>query len=296
MRTQDYTANQLRRFRQPDGTVVTTSEHLQVQANGSAQPAFSLSFVGVQGEPTGSALWQDWQQNYDRYARLFFRHGSFSIRDLTQAQNNYTLHDFGPVVRAGRAAQRLVIFPGTLDKAIWVVDVDSLTSVPLYVAELDSRLIVHAEIETTSFSDTVQTFAPMHSTNIITPMPDYGTALQHLGLASSVIDPNVTGMPDYVAERIEVHDDPINGQQKLVMVYGDGIDQFFVVQNINSLDPFDGMPNETAGGNTIARFRDPAVSALVFWDDNVTFHVAGRGSLRRLDALARVVFLQALSQ
>ena len=77
------------------------------------------------------------------------------------------------------------------------------------------------------------------------------------------------------------------------MSYTDGIDQFMVVQTVNVPDPFAGLPGSAA--NTVGRFRDPAVSALVFWDNGVSFHVAGRGSLVRLDDVARTVYRQALT-
>ena len=102
--------------------------------------------------------------------------------------------------------------------------------------------------------------------------------------------------PDYLLENIEVHDDPINGRQRLVMSYSDGIDQFLVVQTVNSVDPFASLPSAAGGAHTIGRFRDPAVSALVFWEDQVAFQVAGRGSLHRLDDVARKIYLQALSK
>ena len=105
----------------------------------------------------------------------------------------------------------------------------------------------------------------------------------------------MTSLQDYHLDSVEIHDDPINGSQRLIINYTDGIDEFMVVQTVNSLDPFLGLPSATGGAHTIGRFRDPAVSALVFWDDGVAFHIAGRGALRRLDSVARRVFLQALS-
>ncbi len=80
------------------------------------------------------------------------------------------------------------------------------------------------------------------------------------------------------------------------MSYTDGIDQFMIVQTVNTVDPFATLPSSSGGAHTIGRFRDPAVSALVFWDDQVAFHIAGRGQLTRLDEVARMVYLQALSQ
>lgn len=294
---QDYTVEQLRRFRDELGNLVTVREELRVVANGTTRPDFEINFLAVEGEPAGSALSNEWQQAYDRYGNLFFRHGSFKVRDLAKASANYSLHDYGQVIRAGRIARRMVVFPASVDKAIWVVDIDSLTSVPLFIAEFDNHLQLRANVEAVSFTDSVQQpLSPTLYSSNVTSMADFASAQAHLGSPSGLVDPLVLVTPDYALETIEVHDDPINGRQKLVMSYSDGIDQYMIVQTLNSPDPFAGLPSAQGGANTIGRFRDPAVSALVFWEDNVTFHVAGRGSLQRLDEVASRVYLQALSQ
>ena len=292
---QDYTVEQFRRFRDELGNVVTVRERLEVDANGTAHPDFEITFLDVVGEPAGSALSVEWQQSYIRFGNLFFRHGSFQVRDLAKASVNYTLHDYGQVVRAGRMARRMVVFPASVDKAIWVVDIDSVTSVPLFIAEFDNSLQLRANIEALTFTPSVQAITPTQAAANVTPMTNYAGAEAFLGLPTGLVDPIVLVTPDYALERIEVHDDPINGRQKLVMSYSDGIDQYMVVQTLNSFDPFVGLPSAVGGTHTIGRFRDPALSALVFWDDQVTFHVAGRGSLRRLDEVASRIYLQALS-
>ena len=295
LQNQDYTVEQYRRFRDESGTLVTVRERLKVGANGTDRPDFEITFLGVVGEPAGSALSVEWQQAYNRFGHLFFRHGSFQVRDLAKAAANYTLHDYGQVVRAGRLARRMVVFPVSIDKAIWVVDIDSATSVPLCVAEFDNSLQLRANIEVLTFTPSVQAITPTQSAANVTPMVNYAAAETFLGLPSGLVDPIVSVTPDYALESVEVHDDPINGREKLVMSYSDGIDQFMVVQTLNTLDPFAGLPSSGGGAHTIGRFRDRAVSALVFWDDQVTFHVAGRGSLRRLDDVASGIFLQVLS-
>jgi hypothetical protein len=81
----------------------------------------------------------------------------------------------------------------------------------------------------------------------------------------------------------------------MTMTYTDGVDQFVVVQSPGTPDGFAGLPGKTGGAAVIGRFRDAAMTALVFWEGGVSFQVAGRGSLRRLDALAQLVYLQALA-
>jgi hypothetical protein len=293
---QDYAVDQLRRFRDELGNVVTVRERLHVDANGTTRPDFKLTFLGVEGEPAGSPLTLEWQQAYSRFGSLFFRHGSFQVRDVVKAASNYTLHDFGPVLQAGRLARRVVVFPSSMDKAIWVLDVDCATSVPLLVAEFDRNLQVCANIEAISFSPVAQSFAPVQYASSVTTLTSFAAAQARLGSPSGLVNPNVMVTPDYSIDSIELYVDPINGREKLVMSYCDGIDQFMVTQVVNSLDPFAGLPSSAGGGHTIGRFRDPAVSALVFWEDQVAFQIAGRGSLKRLDEVARRIYLQALSQ
>jgi hypothetical protein len=293
--SQDYTVEQFRRFRDELGNVVTVRETLEVAANGTIRPEFEMTFMGVEGEPAGSAVSVKWQQAYERFGNLFFRHGSFQVRDLAKALTNYTLHDYGPVVRAGRAAHRMVVFPTSVDKASWVLDIDSLTSVPLFIAEFDNQMQLRANVEALTFTSSVQAITQPLTAASVTPMTSYSGAETYLGSPAGLINPDVTVTPDYLLETLEVHHDPINGRRKLVMNYSDGIDQYMVVQTLGSSDPFAGLPSAVGGSQTIGRFRDPALSALVFWDDQVTFHVAGRGSLVRLDDVASRIYLQALS-
>lgn len=293
--TQDYSVEQFRRFRDEAGQIVTVRERLQVEANGTVRPDFELTFLNVEGEPSGSPLNLEWQQAYNRFGMLFVRQGSFQVRDNAKASANYSLHDYGQVVRAGRIARRMVVFPNSVDKAIWVVDIDSLTSVPLLIAEFDNLYRLRANIEVLTFTSSVQVITPTVPSFNVTPMPDFPMAEAFLGNPSGLVDPNVMVTSEYSLETVEIYDDPINGRQKLVMSYSDGIDQFTVAQTLNSPDPFATLPSSVGGAHTIGRFRDAALSALVFWDDQVAFHVAGRGSLRRLDQVASRIYLQALS-
>src|SRR5258708_5288748 len=60
-RTQDFTTVQLRRFRDSQGNVVSVRERLEVDSNGSLDPNFDVTFLGVEGEPAGSPTTLKWQ-------------------------------------------------------------------------------------------------------------------------------------------------------------------------------------------------------------------------------------------
>lgn len=291
-RFQDYTAVQIRRFRDAAGNMAAVRERLVVDANGTDLPAFSVTFLGVEGVLPGSATHSKWQQTYSLFAPLFYSHGSFRVKNLAAALSNYTIHDFGVAVRTGRSANRTVVFPNSMDKAIWVIDVDALTKVPLYQAEFDAQMRLLSEVEVVSFTDSVAATPPLPSG--VSRHGDYQAAKSFMGHPGGVIDPNVGLTSDYQLSSVEVRDDPLNGLQTMVLTYTDGIDQFMVCQTPNATDVFDGFPMK-GEGQTIARYRDHLMSVLYYWEGGVLFQVAGRGSLHRLDTLTRMMYLQALS-
>lgn len=295
-RTQDCTLLQLRRFRDTQGNVVAVRECLEIDADGSVDPRFVLTFVGVEGELPGSRTHTKWQQVYGRYASQFFSHASFRVRDLALAQANYSLHDFGPTIRAGRSARRMVVFPQSLDKAIWVIDVDAATTVPLYTAEFDAQMHLLAEVEALSFVPSVQALpATSPGATSSSTFSSFGAASAALTISAGLIDPDAQVVSEYQLDRIETRTDSLNGQQKLVMTYSDGIDQFMVVQAPGTTDLFAGLPANSPTNGTIGRYRDPSMSVLLFWEGGVSFQVAGRGAMHRLDDLAKRLYLQALS-
>jgi len=295
----DYTMVQLRRFRDEHANVVAIRECLQVDANGSNSPAYAVTFVGVEGQLPNSPAFLKWQQIYNRMGDLFFEHSTFRVRDLPKAQANYTLFPFGTTVRANRIASRVVVFPQSLDKPIYLLEVDAQTGVPLYAAEFDSQLRLLSEVEALTFVTAVIMSPPPPGGAGSTVHQDYASAETFLGHPQGLIEPNVSIANDYAVERIVVRVDPLNGLQKLVITYTDGVDQFMIAETLGLDDVFAGLAKQDgasqATNHTIARYRDPAMSVLLFWEGGVAFQVAGRGALQRLDDLARRLYLQALS-
>ena len=293
--SQSRTVTQLRRFRDESGNVVAVRELLVVDTKAAAGPAHMLTFLGVEGELPGSPVSQKWQQTYFRFASLFYQQSSFRVRDSSKALGNYTLHDFGSSVRAGRSARRMVVFPNSVDKSIWLLDVDTATSVVLYAAEFDSSMSVLSEVEALVFSPAASLAV---GATVATRVPSFAAAVGQLGTPGGLVDPVIVAAAEYSLDRIEIRVDPWNGQQKLVMTYSDGIDQFMVGQKPGAMDPFAGLPasGPDGSGHTIARYRDPSMSVLIFWDAGVAFEVAGSGALQRLDDVAKRLYVQALSQ
>lgn len=288
---------QLRRIMER-GNVITIREELVIAADGSAQPPYSLRFLGVEGEPVGSPLWQQWSQQHSRHANFLQQHGGFAIRDVGKAQANYTLHHFGPIVRAGRSAERVVVFPNRLDKAVWLVDVDAATSLPLYSAEYDAQYRLLSEVEVVSFAVGAQLVTANTPSMTVTVLGSFDAAKAVMN-STGIVNPGLQSVPEYGLTKVQVVDNPLNARRSLVLVYSDGVDEFFVTQSPGTTDVFASLPSQTKSGgrdpNTVARYRDASMSVLTFWHDGVTFQVSGRGSLRRLDEFARRTYTQVIS-
>jgi hypothetical protein len=287
---QDVTATRVRRFRSEGGGVVAVNELFE--ANGGTARAKDITFLGVEGEPSGSALSLKWSQTYSRFKMLLATSGCFTVRDLGRAQQNYTMHDFGSTIRASRLAHRFVVFPNVLDRAFWVIDVDQQTSALLYSAEFDCQLRLISEVEVTSFQPSARPL-PMPVRLVY---PDFVTAKSQMTDQGGLIDPDVSLAASYALDEVEVRDNVLSGQQMLISAYSDGIDQFLVIQLPGTSDWLAGMPGTRRGGQAMGRrYRDPTMSVHMFWEGGVTFHVAGGGALASLDALAKQVYLQALA-
>ena len=129
-----------------------------------------------------------------------------------------------------------------------------------------------------------------------TTRSSYSTSSSVVVSITRTVEPKPTATDEYEMHRVEVRTDPLNNRQTLLLGYTDGVDQFFVVETPGTSDSFGALPvrQKTGPSHTIARYRDPAMSVLLFWDESVSFQVAGRGSLLRLDGFAQAIYVQAL--
>lgn len=288
---QDVTATRIRRYRCHDGSMVSVRELLETNGAGSA-PKRDLTFLGVEGEPVGSALSLKWSQTYQRFNLLLATSGVFCVRDLARAQQNYTLYDFGPVVRSMRSAHRFVVFPNTFDRAFWVIDVDQQTSALLYSAEFDGQMRMLSEVEVVAFQPSARSL----TTPSVATYSDFTTASAQMTNSAGLIAPDVSLVSSYGLDWIEVRDDVLSGQQVMVSNYSDGVDQLMVVQIPGTSDWMAGLPGTRKGGQAMGRrYRDPTMSVHMFWEGGVTFHVAGGGALANLEQLAKHIYQQAVA-
>jgi hypothetical protein len=300
-----YQADQVRRFLDSSGNLVELQERLTVEGNGTESSPFRLDFVDVLGpKPKGPVATQGpkWEGIYADHAGLLFLHSGFRVHDPVLAQANYSIMDFGTARRAGRDVRRVVVYPGRPDKAIWVVDVDTQTGIPLYSAEFDPSARLLGEVEITGLN--------LGSASIPqTPNWNWSPRLTITNLtspqqAATVLtgSPTIPGvgqiMPEYALHDLHVAANALNASQTVVFGYTDGIDEFFVTEAFGASDPFAPSPMTPRGAphtHTIASYDDPGLRAYVFHESGVTFEVIGRGSLRRLEDVAKRVCHQAVT-
>ncbi|GAB4142248.1 MAG: hypothetical protein Fur0037_09360 [Planctomycetota bacterium] len=298
---------QTRRFLTPAGGFVDVRERVTVDGDGTRTSPFRLDYLGVVGVAPNSPEDQKWAATYGKYASLFYEHGSFRVHDATLAAANYRIHTFGTTTIVGRTCWRGVVYPLRLDKSIWLVDLDSETGIPLHVAEFDSGARLIGELTVTRFAVAAQVqrlggnwaWSPRMRITPVDPQADTGSLF---GPSVHVVSADTSRlMPDYSKLRSHVAENSFNGDRSLVDIYGDGIDEFFVVQTPGRPDPFASGPNAlistktgaTKRPDTIAYYDDAALRVYEFHQHGVSFQIAGRGSLARLDQFSRQVYKQA---
>lgn len=305
-----YEHQQVRRFLDAAGALVSVQERLTVVANGTATPPFQLEFVGTVGAVPESETATTWRNTYRKHASLFHEHGSFRVRDVAAAARNYTIHDFGVGLRAGRTTRRVVVYPRLDDKPIWLLELDVMTGRPLYAGQFDRQIRLLGEVEVQAVQEITEVNALAPDWNwrprmTVVPHATAADAIQSLQAGdqdnSLLVQPRLDSLTgEYVLHRAHVSEDPLNGARSLVLTYTDGIDSFFVVQAPGSPNPLQVFPNllqpRGTRAHTIAYHDDPAQRVYWFGHGDTSFTIAGSGALQRLDAVAKQVYRQAVAQ
>lgn len=316
VRETPFRARQVRRFLQPDDTLVGVIEDLACNGD-PAHARFKLDFVAVEGTAPSPEATNLWSTTYSANGSLLHEHGGFRIRDLAAAQRNYTLHPFGRAMRGGRAVWWLVVAPSSRDKASWVLALDEQSALPVYQAQVDSsgRLLGEVDVRQLTLGSTVQSnwWTPVMSVSRFGTAEAARAAMnapQARGSSTGLLVPAIDQvMPEYCLHLAQVTADPVTGQQTLVLGYTDGVDEFFVLQNPDVSDPFAGLPvgaRTRSTGKTpgpirsdremaVARYDDSSLRVYLFQRNGVLVRIAGNGSLVRLDDVARRIAQQAVT-
>ena len=306
-----YQATRVRRFLGSNSEIVQVREQLMLQGDGTRDSAFRLDFLDLIGSIPPSATAQAvWSEVYRNNAGLLHMHGGFHVTDPALAQQNYQIFDFGQATRIGRGVRRIVVFPTRTDKGIWVLDLDVVTGVALYTGEYDSQLRLISELETTSFAlmgSAIQVSSrgatkPAWSWRprmTVSRFGDLQSANMRLGVFVP-LQPAIGGtVSDYRQQFVQVTEDPVNGDQTVVLGYSDGIDEFFILQSRSGGNPFlDHIATATitsSAAHAIASYDDRAMRAYVFHEAGTIYWVVGSGSLQRLKDVSFRLCQQAVT-
>ena len=315
MRETPFQARQVRRFLQPDDSMVGVIEDLACNGD-PAQPRFDIEFVAVEGATPAPQATSQWGSTYATNGSLLHEHGGFRVRDLRAARSHYSLSHFGRAMRGGQPVWWVVIAPNSRDKASWVLALDEQSALPVYQAQVDPRGRLLGEIDvrqlTLAISPQASWWTPVMSVSRFATAEAARVAMaapQARGSVAGLLVPAIDQvMPEYSLHLAQVTADPANGQQTLVLGYTDGIDEFFVLQSPGVTDPFAGLPvgaGRTSGKTrgpirsdremAIARYDDTSLRVYLFQRNNVLVRIAGNGSLVRLDNVARRLAQQAVN-
>ncbi|MBK8099252.1 MAG: hypothetical protein IPK26_19255 [Planctomycetes bacterium] len=310
-----FRVRQVRRFLQPDDTMVGVIEDLTCNGD-PTQPRFDIDFISVEGTAPSPQATGQWSATYATNGSLLHEHGGFRVRDLRAARIHYSMNHFGRSMRGGQPVWWVVIAPNSRDKASWVLALDEQSALPVYQAQIDPRGRLLGEIDVRQLSLTtspqaswwtpvlaVSRFSTAEAARVAM------TAPQARGVGSGLLVPAIDQvMPEYSLYLAQVTADPANGQQTMVLGYTDGIDEFFVLQSPGVADPFAGLPVGTARPTTkasgpirsdremaIARYEDSSLRVYLFQRNSVMVRIAGNGSLVRLNDVALRIAQQAVT-
>jgi hypothetical protein len=99
--------------------------------------------------------------------------------------------------------------------------------------------------------------------------------------------------PGYEMSRTQVVENLL-GEESLVSVFSDGIDNLFLVQTSGVDSLFDQLGISSIDTNTVAGYRDLNVAQYAFYSEDVRFLIVGRSSLSGLEATVQAVYRQAI--
>ncbi len=254
---------------------------------------FRLDFEGVQGRELTSAEKQDRSAIYWSYAGYLFEHGGFRIADPVAAEQNYLLVYLDSGSHLNRTTRRFAVLPRVFGRNAWLVDVDAATSYPLYTAEFNAAGQLVSALEVTRFDPAAhideKTIGWWEPLKTVTEFPTVTEALSALPSIPVTLPTAAELPPGYALHGQRIVQSDVNTRTSLVLTYGDGIDEFFVVHTFNAPRP--ALPAVPAGESdtpyAIVYYQDLSVAQLLFNVNGVETMVIGRAGQYHLPALAR---------
>lgn len=280
-------------------------EHLRSQpsASGGDEPDFRLDLLGVSSaltlDPTDVQLRSEL---HSRHAGFLHRYGSLRIEDPITAAKNYHWLKIEDRQLLGRPVRRVAIIPRRFGANPWILDIDLVTSYPLYRAEYDAAGNLLAELEVTRFDDlrtTGNTPSSWWSPTLI--QQDYATLddarAVHPNVTLHFPDPAILP-PGFTIGHVKIVQHDLRPEPSVVVTYTDGLDELFVITTLNAPRP--ALPLPAPGPNdtyALFAYRDLNVGQFMFHDPDhqVRYMVIGKHAQAYLEPLARELMIRVVS-
>ncbi len=296
----NFEATQLRRVRDgsQQGDWLEVRERVQHDLDANDQERFRLEYLEPQGNRLSRQELLSRRQLYSSRAGFLYSYQSFRVHDVAEAKANYRIYPFMRTQRLGRTVDRVVVYTVRGDRSIWLLDFDTETGYPLYSGEYNNQIQLLSEVVVEEFkigSVALTSASQWQPQMLVTPYDSLDMALRGLGNRSRrMIHEDVEGLPPgYETLRTQVVENLL-GEESLVSVFSDGIDNVFLIQTSGVDSLFDQLGISSTDTNTIAEYRDLNVAQYAFHSEDVRFLIVGRSSLTGLQATVEAVYRQAI--
>lgn len=292
-----YVIEQTRRVVDRAGSFVGVRERF-VQ-DGSLSPVrFELRFQGIEtGDLTGTEF-QARMQRHRTHARFLNDFQSFYVHDAARAAANYDLVYLGDSRRLDRAVYRFEIRPRVLDRASWVLELDTVTGYPLYRGERLPTGALVSEVVVTSFATGSAAAIP---TNVVwweplIPVLDFPSPAEGITLLNDarLFVPQRLALPSgYALHQSRATMMPFNREISFVLVYSDGIDTLVVTEK-----PIPGTQSGTPAEqeHRALLYSDQGMTQARFYHNTVEYLVVGRGVRDVVRRAAESVYREAVGR
>ena len=296
----NFEATQLRRVRDgsQQGDWLEIRERVLHDLDSNGEERFGLEYLEAQGNRFSRQELLSRSQLYSSRAGFLYSYQSFRVHDVAEARANYRIYPFMSTQRLGRAVERVVVYPVRWDRSIWLLDLDTETGYPLYSGEYNNRIQLLSEVVVEEFKIgdvTLTSTSQWQPKMLVTSYDSIDIALRGLSNRSQrMIHEEVEGLPPgYETSRTQVVENFL-GEESLVSVFSDGIDNLFLVQTSGVDSLFDQLGISSTDTNTVAEYRDLNVAQYAFHSEDVRFLIVGRSSLSGLEATVHAVYRQAI--
>lgn len=287
----------------------------------NGQPLFRLELLSIL-DPSGPIPPNSSQTDrFDGHAAYLQKHSGFRIEDPALAEQNYLLVPIGlgsrpliadyqqalsdptahPFSLPGsqlelRAVGTLVAVPRHVSRSPWLLEVDVMTNRILRSVSYDSLAVPLCETVVVHESDppvggpSTNWWQPTQPT---TEHPDLASAVASLPAAPWIAVEQSQLPEGYDLSSVRVVRQAFGPKVSVIQIFGDGVDELFVVQTLNAPRAF--ATNQPGSDAVILTHRDRDVAQFLFHVNALETAVVGRAGHNVLSQLAAELLILATS-